>query len=191
MEPSHALSGDDRDADWIRRMASGDEMALEEMLKAYNQRLAGYLYNAMGFTDHRDCEDVINAWALAVFKSAHRFRGEARPFVWAITILRYLAFNHMRRYGKRERVADLPSDDATAIQESTEKQMALKEALGKALPQLSAKSREALQLVAVGFSGAEIKRVQNDFLESNVRKRIFRNRQHMRTILATMGIERP
>ncbi|MBC7872120.1 MAG: sigma-70 family RNA polymerase sigma factor, partial [Chitinophagaceae bacterium] len=96
---------DDPDAALIRRMASGEVHALDELYTRFGPAVLSYL--AARLYDRALAEEVLQDVMLAVWRSAASFRGESKVLTWMLTIARNRAINTMRKHN----VTQTPLDD--------------------------------------------------------------------------------
>jgi RNA polymerase sigma-70 factor (ECF subfamily) len=86
----------------LRRIALGDEAALEELYHDYYPRLQRFLRRFN--TSNGIVEEVINDTLLVVWQSSERFRGESSPSTWILGI----AYKKMLKALRGERHKDEP-----------------------------------------------------------------------------------
>lgn len=77
------------------RVKRGDTAAFEELVEKYKQPVMNLLYRTVRDLD--EAEDLAQNVFLQVFKSAERYRVEAKFTTWLFTIARNLALNELRR----------------------------------------------------------------------------------------------
>jgi len=178
---------DDSDAALIRRMASGEVHALDELYTRFGPAILSYL--AARLYDRALAEEVLQDVMLAVWRSAASFRGESKVLTWMLTIARNRAINTMRKHN----VTQTPLDDVFEIQspdtgpkEKVEKlnQSAM---VRRALWTLPEMQREILELVFYQqLSGAEVADVLG-INTGTVKSRLHRAKEALRQALYTEG----
>ncbi len=178
---------DDPDAALIRRMASGEVHALDELYTRFGPAILSYL--AVRLYDRALAEEVLQDVMLAVWRSAASFRGESKVLTWMLTIARNRAINTMRKHN----VTQTPLDDVfeiqspdTGPQEKLEKlnQSAM---VRRALWTLPEMQREILELVFYQqLSGAEVADVLG-INTGTVKSRLHRAKEALRQALYTEG----
>lgn len=90
----HCLPEDLRELGWIRAIAQGDQRAFEQLYLSYHAPLTGFLLHS---TARRDLvDDVINETLWAVWRGASKFRGDARPRTWIISIAYRILMKQLR-----------------------------------------------------------------------------------------------
>jgi RNA polymerase sigma-70 factor (ECF subfamily) len=98
---------EDPDAEVMLRVASGDHAAFRELVERHQQLVVGTVARMIGSAD---AEDVAQQVFLNVWKSAPRWRPEAKVTTWVMTIAKRLVFNESRRRG-RTRVVPQSGED--------------------------------------------------------------------------------
>jgi len=102
----------DQDAALMLRVKQGDAAAFEQLVDKYKQPVINLLYRTL--RDLSEAEDLAQNVFVQVFKSADRYRVEAKFTTWLFTIARNLSLNELRRRSRH------PADslDAAADPES-------------------------------------------------------------------------
>jgi len=85
----------DADAGLMRRVKRGDREAFTALVDKYRQPILNFLHRTLG--DLAEAEDLAQATFVQVFKSARRYRENARFSTWLYTIARNLCLNEIRR----------------------------------------------------------------------------------------------
>lgn len=85
----------DPDAALMLRVKQGDAAAFEAIVEKYKQPVINLLYRTV--RDLTEAEDLAQNVFVQVFKSADRYRVEAKFTTWLFTIARNLALNEIRR----------------------------------------------------------------------------------------------
>lgn len=147
----------DSDEDLMLRAGRGDTGAFEVLVERHQHAVVGTAAKMLGFTD--GAEDIAQTVFLRAWKSAPRYRPEAKFTTWLMTITRNLVFNEFRRRN-RSRLEPL-EPSATASEDSPARQIAdpsqppagaqvtsreLTRAIDRALAALPEKPRMALIL---------------------------------------------
>jgi RNA polymerase sigma-70 factor (ECF subfamily) len=108
----------DPDADLMLRVKCGDTAAFEELVEKYKQPVLNLVYRTL--RDATEAEDLAQNVFVQVFKSADRYRVEARFSTWLFTIARNLCLNEIRRRSRHPAesldAAENPEDDSTGRQ---------------------------------------------------------------------------
>jgi RNA polymerase sigma factor (sigma-70 family) len=167
----------------VERAQAGDPTAFDELVRRYQPRLLGMLYNMVN--------NQTDAWDLAMetfekaYKSIHTFRLDAEFFTWLYRIGFNLTVNFIKRNKHRN---NLSMDDAdldlqnrsefidVSASGDAEKQARLtdlKKKLNESMMKLSDQHRAVVTLFDVqGHSHAEISKIMN-CKEETVRSRLF------------------
>ena len=108
----------DPDAALMLRVKQGDSAAFEELVDKYKQPVTNLLYRTL--KDATEAQDLAQNVFVQVYKSADRYRVEAKFSTWLYTIARNLCLNEIRRRSRHpaeslDRAAD-PDDDTPARQ---------------------------------------------------------------------------
>ena len=85
----------DPDAELMLRVKQGDAAAFERLVDKYKQPITNLLYRTV--RDATEAEDLAQNVFLQVYKSADRYRVEAKFSTWLYTIARNLCLNEIRR----------------------------------------------------------------------------------------------
>ncbi len=143
----------------LARIAQGDQQAMQSLYERYRLRLWRYLWSLLG-GEAEWTEEVLQDTFLAVWRSAERYRGEARVATWLYHTARHLAGNARRDRRRRggDAVACLDGEAMGDVhQPSHEEAVVNRLALSDALQQIAPKHREVIELVFYhGFQLHEI-----------------------------------
>src|SRR5688572_27418610 len=108
----------DPDTELMLRVKRGDEAAFEELVDKYKQPVLNLAYRIL--RDATEAEDLAQNVFVQVFKSADRYRVEAKFTTWLFTIARNLCLNELRRRSRHPAesidAAATPDEDAPARQ---------------------------------------------------------------------------
>lgn len=140
----------EREAEWVRRMADGDEKAFEMLYDANSRKVFAYLRSRS--IDEQTAADVLQNTFLAAWRSAGRFQGGAKPLTWLIAIARHKLADELR---SRDRTRAAPLETAAGGHDPTG-QADDRISVRQAIAALGEEQRELLHLVFVlGMSYAE------------------------------------
>jgi RNA polymerase sigma-70 factor (ECF subfamily) len=89
----------DPDAALMQRVTQGDQPAFEELVEKYKQPVFNMIYRTL--PDAAEAEDLAQTVFIQVYKSAARYRVEAKFSTWIFTIARNLCLNELRRRSRR------------------------------------------------------------------------------------------
>ena len=108
----------DPDAELMLRVKQGDTAAFEELVDKYKQPVINLIYRTL--RDSTEAEDLAQNVFVQVFKSADRYRVEAKFSTWLFTITRTLCLNEIRRRSRHPAesldAAENPDDDSAGRQ---------------------------------------------------------------------------
>ncbi len=174
------------EAQLVQRAAGGDRAAAEELVRAHQGALFGFLLRMCGKRDI--AEDICQEAFVRALTNLDRFDGRYRFSTWLFTIARRLLLNHLQ---KRKPVYDTegvlgrvgtsgaPGEPA----QKREQDDRVRSSLRAALMGLSAEQREVILLFhQLGWPIALIA----DHLgmpEGTVKSHLHRGREHLRQIL--------
>lgn len=83
------------DVELMRRVKRGDREAFAALVERYQQPVMNVVYRTVG--DMTEAEDLAQQTFVQVWKSAARYREDARFSTWLYTIARNLCLNELRR----------------------------------------------------------------------------------------------
>jgi RNA polymerase sigma-70 factor (ECF subfamily) len=107
MEARSSPAEAEEEREWVRRCRQGDEAAFRALLERYRGRATCLAEQIL--RDATEAEDVAQEAFLHVFRSIHRFRGDASFYSWLYRIVVNLCLSRMRRRSAR---ACIPLEDA-------------------------------------------------------------------------------
>jgi RNA polymerase sigma-70 factor (ECF subfamily) len=170
------------------RIAEGDSEQFRTFVERHQQLVISLVTRMIGSAD---AEDLAQQVFLNVWKSAPRWRPEAKVTTWLLTIAKRLVFNEARRRGRtrlipqsedQEHEPEYPDPTPGPDREVLEKELHL--AIEKAINQLPEKERLALVLRQYqGMPYEEIAEVLGVSLAA-VKSLLFRARNSMKRLLA-------
>lgn len=171
----------------------GDEHAFRQLYDAYRDRVYNTLLGMVGSA--ADAEDLAQEVFIEVFRSVHRFRGEAKLSTWLYRVAVNAGLMHIRSrnrkarwakavdwtgFLKTERPGALPFDHPGVRLENREKAQVLYNALQK-LPETQRTAWTLHKIEELSYE--EIAGVMNSSL-SSVESLMFRARQNLQKQLA-------
>jgi RNA polymerase sigma-70 factor (ECF subfamily) len=141
---------DDPDRDLMVRMAAGDHAAFRDLVERHQHLVVGMVARMTGAAD---AEDIAQQVFLNVWKSAPRWRPEAKVLTWMLTITKRLVFNESRRRS-RARIVRQPETeeespefpDRAPTPDQSLRDAELHAAVEKAMASLGEKERMAVIL---------------------------------------------
>lgn len=188
-----SLSTDADDVTIARRVAGGDHVAFERLMRLNNRRL--YRLARAVLRDPAEADDALQDAYLCAYRSLHQFRGEAALSTWLSRLVLNECTGRLRRNNRRQNVIPMvsstnrPDVDTVPGKESDLPDQAIgraqiRDLLERKLDELP----EPFRLVFVMRSVEEVS-VQDtaqilDIPEDTVRSRHFRARSLLREALA-------
>lgn len=162
----------------VARCLQGERAAQRELFQREKLRVHATLYRIMGH--NHGIEDVLQDTFLAVFRSLHQFRGEARLSTWIDRCAVRVAYHHLKQ-SRRARLEPI-SEAAQGAAPSPEERMMTRETarrLYEILTALAPKLRIAYVLhVLDDRSLAEVAALTGTSLVA-AKLRVWRARQHV------------
>ncbi len=179
------------DSELLRRIASGDTAAFEQLYAAYASRLLAF---ALRITRSPDLVDeVVNDTLVAVWRSAGRFEERSAASTWIFGIAYRKALHALaarRRHPTAAEAPDTRPDTSPAIDVRLERRESLA-TVGRALGELPVDQRAVIELAFVqGLSYAEVAEIV-DCPVNTVKTRMFHARRKLRAALDRAGLARP
>lgn len=107
----------DPDTRLMLRVQAGDQVAFEQLVKSYQDRLVNVLFHQLG--DQQAAEDVAQEVFLRVYRARNTYQPTARFSTWIFHIANNLASNS-RRSKFRRREVDVPPTPSGRIQSPAE-----------------------------------------------------------------------
>lgn len=179
---------DELDAELMRTLAEGDDLALNCLMDAWSQPLISYLMRLTG--SHDTACDLAQESFVRVHRHRLEYRSSQKFSTWLFAIATNLARNHARWRSRHPEILTEPENlrelPVAITSASPDEQAAANERLAavkKAIGELPHDMREVLILSTWhGLSHAEIARVQ-DTTEKAVEVRLYRARKLLRELL--------
>lgn len=174
----------------MQRLATGEDLALNELMLRWRERVAAFLLRMVG--DHATAMDLAQETFVRLYTSRRSYKPAAAFSTYLFHIAANLARSHARWKGRHPTVRlendagelvhephdpALPPDEAAALQEKAQ-------AVQQAIAALPADQREALLLFTVEqMSHAEIATTLGCTAKA-VEVRVYKARQQLRNTLA-------
>jgi len=143
-------SVEESDEDLMLRVAAADAGAFRLLVERHQHLVVGTMARMIGTAD---AEDIAQQVFISVWKSAPRWRPDAKFTTWLMTIAKRLAFNESRRRSRarivpqaREEAGIPEHEDASPIPDEHVLHLELQQAIDKALASLPEKERLAIVL---------------------------------------------
>lgn len=100
---------DESDHDLMAAVAAGDQQAFRRFVERHQNLVIGTVARMIGTAD---AEDIAQQVFLNVWKSAPRWRPEAKVTSWLMTITKRLVFNETRRRSRTRIVSRQPEEES-------------------------------------------------------------------------------
>lgn len=92
-----------RDHAWMARIGEGDHQAFRELVVAYQDIVVGTVARMLG--NASDAEDIAQQVFLRIWRSAKRYKPDAKFTTYLFTVTRNLVFNETRRRSRKKEVS--------------------------------------------------------------------------------------
>jgi len=181
--PAGAPSGEISDRLLVERTQGGDPTAFDELVRRYQPKLLGMLYNMT--SNQSDAWDLAMETFERAYKSIHTFRLDAEFFTWLYRIGYNLTINFIKRNKHRHNLsmddenldlqnrAEFIDPSASGDAEKQARLAELKKKLNESMLKLSDQHRAVVTLFDVqGLSHADISKIMK-CKEETVRSRLF------------------
>jgi RNA polymerase sigma-70 factor (ECF subfamily) len=109
------VTGENEDADLVRRCLSGDQRACRDLVRRYERPVYSVLMRVVRRSE--DAEDLVQETFVKVFRALERYDPERSFAAWIFTIASRLAIDHLRR--RRVQTVSLNITDAGSGEERT------------------------------------------------------------------------
>jgi RNA polymerase sigma-70 factor (ECF subfamily) len=167
----------------VERTQAGDPTAFDELVRRYQPKLLGMLYNMT--SNQTDAWDLAMETFEKAYKSIHTFRLDSEFFTWLYRIGYNLTINFIKRNKHRHNLSMDDEDldlqnrsefvdvSASGDAEKQSRLAELKKKLNESMAKLSDQHRAVVTLFDIqGLSHAEISKIMN-CKEETVRSRLF------------------
>lgn len=178
------------DIDLLRRIASGDRMAMRRLYGRHQLKLHRFVVSML--KDSALAEDVVNDVFFDVWTQAGRFEGRSSVSTWLFSIARFKALSLKRRRRDDElddETAEAVMDDADtpeAIAQKSDKGAVLRACIAA----LSAEHRTVVDLVYYHDRSVEEVAMILMIPEATVKTRMFYARKRLAELATAAGIDR-
>jgi RNA polymerase sigma-70 factor (ECF subfamily) len=173
MDESSTTSLGDR----VRRAQRGDEVALRELIVAYQHRVAGFTYAITGRSD--SVEDIVQMVFVKMARAIARLKAPEQFEPWLFRLARNTCIDHLRRQKLRRIFTPFAPEHENVPEPAGAVDSEELDALRHALAQLRPKDRALLALVQEGRSHAEIAATFRTSVAA-VKARLHRAREQLR-----------
>lgn len=154
----------------VRRAASGDRRAFEELFRKHSPWVYGRLRRMLG--QRADLEDLVQDVFIRAYKSLPSYRGQARFESWLRRITARVAYDDIRKRTRTPRLEVIEQDDCAGPCADMEERDALRHVM-RLVDGIPAKNRIVLLLHDVeGYTSEEIRQVVGVRSVNTVRSRL-------------------
>lgn len=181
---------EDADVALVRRLAGGDERALEEIYARHGRRLYSYALRLTGSEGR--AEEVVQDSLVAAWRSARSFRADSRVSTWLLGIVHHQALNATRRRALPTRPIDESLDPPDAAERIDDRIAGVerRRVIERALAELTPDHRAVLDLVFYeGLPLAEVAAVRGCPV-GTVKSRLSYAKARLRRALERAGLGR-
>ena len=156
------------DAELMKQVAAGDQSACRSLVEQHLRGLVGLSYRML--SDMAAAEDVAQETFLRLWRTANRWKPEARISTWLYHVAHNVAIDEIRRRGHMSDQEAPDTPDPSANQYAAQHQTQVADQVEAALVQLPVRQRTAITLVhhqeLSNIEAAEIMEISVDALES-------------------------
>lgn len=188
-----SLAPEEDDVSIAHRVAAGDHVAFERLMRRYNRRL--YRLARAILKDPAEADDVLQEVYLSAYQSLRQFRGDAALSTWLSRLVLNECSGRLRRNNRRQNVIPMvsstnrPEVDTVAGRDSDLPDQAIgraqiRDLLEHKLDQLPEPFRIVFVLRSVEELSVQDTAQTLDIPEDTVRSRHFRARSLLREALA-------
>jgi RNA polymerase sigma-70 factor (ECF subfamily) len=192
-EIATSLAPEEDDVSIAHRVATGDHVAFERLMRRYNRRL--YRLARAVLKDPAEADDVLQDAYLSAYRSLRQFRGDASLSTWLSRLVLNECSGRLRRNNRRQNVIPMvsstnrPEVDTVAAQDSELPDKAtgraqIRDLLEHKLDELPEPFRVVFVLRSVEELSVQETASTLDIPEDTVRSRHFRARSLLREALA-------
>ncbi|WP_221030748.1 RNA polymerase sigma factor [Actomonas aquatica] len=180
--------GEELEVTWLRRVAAGDERAMQLLFDRWKLPLLSFFYRSLG--SNADAEDLTLEVFVRVHRAAARYRPQAKFSTYLFQIAHNLLRNERRR--RRRKPADpVPPetfDYTLADDDGSARRLAeLEELFQRALAQLPEKYRTPLLLLQQQQMAAAEAATVLGITENSLRVLVHRGRQMLKTQMEALS----
>ncbi|PIS26868.1 MAG: RNA polymerase sigma factor [bacterium (Candidatus Stahlbacteria) CG08_land_8_20_14_0_20_40_26] len=157
MKKTH--NSEDPDAKMIKKVAEGDEVAFEQIVRKYEHRVLNTIYRYIGKSD--EAEDIAQEVFIKVWHHAKSFKGKSKFSTWLYRIVVNQCLNYRSKH--KERLASLDeimeqgkTPESLKVEIEFERQRKSK-IMKRAIDDLS--KRQRIALVLSKFEGKSYKEI--------------------------------
>ncbi len=117
-QPSLDRNARDEDRELARRIATGDAVAFERLMRQYNRRL--YRLARVTLKNDSDAEDALQEAYWQAYRAMAQFRGESSLGTWLSQLVMHECLNRLRKQARRDGIAPMVPDETVDGMQETE-----------------------------------------------------------------------
>jgi RNA polymerase sigma-70 factor (ECF subfamily) len=164
-------------ADLVRRAQRGEEAALHELIVAYQNRVAGFVFAMTNRRDH--VEDLSQQVFIKMVRAIAGLQAPSQFESWLFRLARNTCIDQLRRQKLRRIFLPFAAEHENIAEPPGAVDTEELDALRHALAQLRPQDRALLALVQEGRTHAEIAEILSTSVAA-VKARLHRAREHLR-----------
>ncbi len=176
------------EADLVRRIQAGDEMAFREIVDRYQSKVFSIIYGVL--RNHNDAEDIAQQVFSKIYFSIRNFDFRSSLLTWIYKITVNECYDYLRKKRVRKLVyeSDFSEEDAQRMEASDpavdprapmDTQLAHRDLVMKLLSKVSAEDRSLIMLKEVEGHSVEELAQMTGLNENTIKVKLFRTRQKL------------
>jgi len=176
------------EADLVRRIQAGDEIAFREIVDRYQSKVFSIIYGVL--RNHNDAEDIAQQVFSKIYFSIRNFDFRSSLLTWIYKITVNECYDYLRKKRVRKLVyeSDFSEEDAQRMEASDpavapgapiDTQLAQRDLVTKLLSKVSAEDRSLIMLKEVEGHSVEELAQMTGLNENTIKVKLFRTRQKL------------
>jgi RNA polymerase sigma-70 factor (ECF subfamily) len=185
-----------QEAQLIRRVQAGDEMAFREIVERYQSKIFSIIYGIL--RNHNDAEDIAQQVFTKVYFSVGNFDFRSSLLTWVYKITVNECYDYLRKKRVRKLVyeSDFSQEDTQRMEASepavdqapaVDERLANRELALKLLSKVSAEDRSLILLKEVEGHSVEELAGMTGLNENTIKVKLFRTRQKLLKAAQRLG----
>jgi RNA polymerase sigma-70 factor, ECF subfamily len=177
-----------KEADLVRRVQNGDEMAFREVVERYQSKVFSIIYGIL--RNHNDAEDIAQQVFAKIYFSIKNFDFRSSLLTWIYKITVNECYDYLRKKRVRKLVyeSDFSEDDKMKMENSEpamdrrpmiDKTLAQRDYVNKLMAKLPEEDRRLLMLKEVEGHSVEELAEMTGLNENTIKVKLFRARQKL------------
>ena len=180
--------GKSEEADLIRRVQAGDEMAFRDVVDRYQAKVFSIIFGIL--RNHNDAEDIAQQVFAKIYFSIRSFDFRSSLLTWIYKITVNECYDYLRKKRVRKLVyeSDFSAEDAKRMENTepaidhaarVDTQLAQRDLIAKLLEKVSAEDRTLILLKEVEGHSVEELSAMTGMNENTIKVKLFRARQKL------------